>query len=158
MLKIIGNAESARELSESSDDSSSSYVLSSDSVTSSDNSEEVEPNEETLAASSSQEKRSKRSGSSVAKSTSRIKKGKDSTLNDEEMEALVSWIFSLEESNKVDAEVRATLLDDPRIKLEPARIKVVEHMLDVAQKHLFETIDRWVLPKIFNFSQRSFRQ
>ena len=109
-----------RELSESSDDSSASYVLCSDSVTSSDSSEEVEPNEETPAASSSQEKqKTKRSGR---------KEGKDSTLNDEEMEALVSWIFSSEESNKVETKVRATLVDDPRIKLEPARIKVVEHM------------------------------
>ena len=134
-------AESVRELSESSDDSSASYVLSSDPVTSSDSSEEGEPNEETPAGSSSQGKRkTKRSGSSVAKSTSRTKKGEDAALNDEEMEALVSWIFSSEESNKVETEVRATLVDDPRIKLEPERIKVVEHILHVAQKQLFELL------------------
>ena len=131
-----------RNLSESSDDSSASYVLSSDSVTSSDSTEEGDSNEEILSAPSSQEKRKpKRSGSSAAKSTrTRTKKAKDSTRNDEEMEVLVSWIFSSEESSKVEAEVRATLKDDPRIKLEPERMKVVEHILDVAQKQLFELL------------------
>ena len=108
-------AESVGEnLSESSDDSSASYVLSSDSIPSSDSREEGESNEETPAASLSQEKRKpKRSGSSAAKSTrsgTRAKKGKDATLNDEAMETLVSWIFSSEESNKVETEVRATPL------------------------------------------------
>ena len=117
-------AESVGEnLSESSDDSSASYVLSSDSITSSDSSEEGKSNEETPSASLSQGKRKpKRSGSSAAKSTrteTHTKKGKDATLNDEEMETLVSWIFSSEESNKVETEVRATLKDDPRIKLLP---------------------------------------
>ena len=56
------------------------------------------------------------------------------------MEMLVSWIFSSEESSKVETEIRATLKDDPRIKLEPERIKVVEHILDVAQKQLFELL------------------
>ncbi|PFX22968.1 hypothetical protein AWC38_SpisGene12497 [Stylophora pistillata] len=46
----------------------------------------------------------------------------------------------LEESSKVETEVRATLTDDPRIKLEPERIKVAEHILDVAQKPLFELL------------------
>ena len=125
---IMAMAESVRESSGSSDDSLASYVLSSNSVTSS-------------AASSSQGKRkTKRSISLVAKSMSQIKNGKDSALNNEEMEALVSWIFSSKESNKVETKVRATLVDDPRIKLEPARIKVVEHILDIAQKHLFELL------------------
>ena len=57
--------------------------------------------------------------------------------NDEEMEVLVSWIFSSEESSKVETEVRETLKYDPQIELEPERIKVVEHILDVAQKQLF---------------------
>jgi len=123
-------AESVGEnLSESSDDSSASYVLSSVSITSSDSSEEGESNEETASASLSQGKRKpKRRGSSAAKSTrtgTRSKKSKDPTLNDEEIETLVSWIFSSEESNKVETEVRATLRDDPQIKLEPERIKVV---------------------------------
>ena len=102
-------------LSESSDDSSGSYVLSSDSVTSSDSTEEGDSNEKILSAPSSQGKRKpKRSGSSAAKSTrTRTKKAKDPTRNDEEMEVLVSWIFSSEESSKVEAEVRATLKDDP---------------------------------------------
>ena len=129
-------------LSESSDDSSASYVLSNDSETSSDSTEEGDSNEEILSASSSQGKRKpKRSGSSAAKSSrTRTKKAKDSTLNDEEMEVLVSWIFSSEESSKVETEIRATLKDDRRIKLEPERIKVVEHILDVAQKQLFELL------------------
>ena len=119
-------------------------MLSSDSITSSDSSEEGESNEETPSASLSQGKREpKRSGSSAAKSTrtrTRTKKGKDATLNDEEMETLVSWIFSSEESNKVKTEVRETLKDDPRIKFAPEWIKVVEHILDVAQKQLFELL------------------
>ena len=54
------------------------------------------------------------------------------------MEVLVSWIFSSKESSKVETEVKETLKDDPQIELEPERIKVVEHILDVAQKQLFE--------------------
>ena len=54
------------------------------------------------------------------------------------MEVLVSWIFSSEESSKVEIEVRETLKYDPQIELEPERIKVVEHILDVAQRQLFE--------------------
>ena len=54
------------------------------------------------------------------------------------MEVLVSWIFSSEESSKVETEVRETLKYDPQIELEPERIKVVERILDVAQKQLFE--------------------
>ena len=129
-------------LSESSDDSSASYVLSSESVASSASTEEGDSNEDNLSASSSQGKRKpKRSGFSATKSMrTRTKKAKDSTLNDEEMEVLISWIFSLEESSKVETEVRATLTDDPRIKLEPERIKVAEHILDVAQKPLFELL------------------
>ena len=56
------------------------------------------------------------------------------------MEVLVSWIFSSEESSKVEIKVRATLKDDPQIKLEPERIQVVEHCLNVAQKQLFELL------------------
>ena len=41
------------------------------------------------------------------------KKAKDSTRNDEEMGVLVSWIFGVEESSKVETEVRATLKDNP---------------------------------------------
>ena len=60
----------------------------------------------------------------AAKSTrTRTKKAKDSKRNDEEMEVLVSWSFSSEESSK---------------ELEPERIKVVEHILDVAHRQLFE--------------------
>ena len=66
------------------------------------------------------------------------KKAKDSKGNDEEMEVLVSQIFSSEESSKVETEVREILKYDPQIELEPERIKVVEHILDVAQKQLFE--------------------
>ena len=121
-------AESVRgNLSESSDDSSASYVLSSDSVASSDSTEEGD----------SKRKESENGGEIPSDSN---KKAKDSTLNDEEMEVLVSWIFSSEESSKVETEIRATLKDDPQIKLEPERIKVVEHILDVAQKQLFELL------------------
>ena len=154
-------AESVGEnLSESSDDSSASYVLSSDSIPSSDSREEGESNEETPAASLSQEKRKpKQSGSSAAKSTrsgTRTKKGKDATLNDEEMETLVSWIFSSEESNKVETEVRATLKDDPQIKLEPERIKVVEHILGVAQKQLFQLLIAGFCRKFSTLAKEAF--
>ena len=129
-------------LSESSDNSSASYILSSDSVTSSDSTDEGDSNAEILSASSSQGKRKpKRRGSSAAESTrTRTKKAKDSTRNDEEMEVLVSWIFSSEESSKVETEVRASLKDDPQIKLEPERIKIVEHILDASHKQLFELL------------------
>ena len=52
----------------------------------------------------------------------------------------MSWIFSSEESSKVETEVRATLKDDPRIKLEPERIKIAEHVLDASHKQLFELL------------------
>ena len=38
----------------------------------------------------------------------------------------------------MENEVRETLKYDPQIELEPERIKVVEHILDVALKQLFE--------------------
>ena len=69
------------------------------------------------------------------------------------MEVLVSWIFSSEESSKVETEVRATLKDDPRMKLEPERMKVVEHILDVAQNRsirpTFESVFEKHIPDIW---------
>ena len=139
--------ESVLDLADSSVESPECYNTSSEITTTSDSREEEQSKDSpTTSSSQGKKKTSERSNSSAAKTTLRTRtqtskhKIQDTGLNQDKMEEIASWIFSSEEANKVETEIRSSLVDDSRIKLEPERKRFAEHILDVPQKQFFQLL------------------
>ena len=62
----------------------------------------------------------KKKGKTIARKRKKSKKQNDS-LNDNEMEELTAWIFSVQEAAQVEAEIRQQLAGSPRVKIGSLR-------------------------------------
>ena len=66
------------------------------------------------------------------------KTSQDKSLNASDMEELTSWIYSAEETKKVEDHLRSTLLNDPRINGEGKRF--AEHLFCDTEKQDFQLL------------------
>jgi len=153
-------AESAKSLSvESSDIDEATSPEYSTSFESS--SEEATP--DNSATSSSRGKRkTKKKGTSAATTQAtrpRAKKRKKeewAMLDRKEMEELSAWIFSAEQANNVEEQIRLTLMKDSRINCHSDRKSFAEHILAVPQKQQCQLLVAGFCQKFSTLAKESF--
>ena len=139
-----------------------SMFLSSEISTSSESISEEEsvPQSSSRGKGKSKAKRAKTTGADASTgkraAKPRAKKQEPNTsLNDEEMADLASWIFSPEEAIRVEEHLRTTLLKDARIKDE--RKQFAEHLLCDAEKQNFQLLLSGFCRKFSNLAAESFK-
>ena len=139
-----------------------SMFLSSEISTSSESISEEEsvPQSSSRGKGKSKAKRAKTTGADASTgkraAKPRAKKQEPNTsLNDEEMVDLASWIFSPEEAIRVEEHLRTTLLKDARIKDE--RKQFAEHLLCDAEKQNFQLLLSGFCRKFSNLAAESFK-
>ena len=143
--KEIKMAESSEESSDGSNvESSEDFDGPSQSSSSEDNSTEDELETRTISRpSGSKRKKNSQPRSSVKaatkkKRTTRTKPG--TSLKNDELEELTSWIFSTEQAAQVEAEIRPQVMNCPRVKAFPERERFARHVLCEAQKPNFQLL------------------
>ena len=136
---------------ESSDSSDSSSVVSGEDLESSSHSEEsviteeedeVETEQEGVASRPSSSKRkSKQALRSLAKSAKKKKNPtRNSSLLDDDLSDLTSWIFSTKQAAEIKSNIRLQLPENPRIKAFSERQRFAKHMLSETQRPNFQLL------------------
>ena len=109
--------------------------------------EDLQNKEPTMSSSSVKKRpRSGKLKNSEKQSTKKTKRD-SSTLNDEQMEEMALWIFSMQEASKVEGNIHSTLLELPRVKLAKERERFAKHMLCGSQKANFQLLILGFCPK-----------
>ena len=67
------------------------------------------------------------SGKVTGKQQQKKNKKQDFSLNNDEIEELISWIFSTQEAAQVEAEIRPQVVGSPRVKLFSERKSFTKH-------------------------------
>ena len=80
------------------------------------------------------------SGKVTGKQQQKKNKKQDFSLNNDEIEELISWIFSTQEAAQVEAEIRPQVVGSPRVKLFSERKSFTKHMLSEDQKANFQLL------------------
>ena len=97
----------------------------------------------------------KKSSSGPAARKQRKRHKKDTKIgNDEEIERLSELIFSSEQTEKVEQELRKTLLDCKRIKSKDERLTFATHSLDASQSLNLKLLVTGFCRKFSFFSKR----
>ena len=132
--------ESSDSSSPSSVDSFEDFESPSLSSSSEESGNEVEPDTSSILRPSGAKRRKNDSQPrSTGKATGKQQKKKKQSfsLNNDEVEELTSWIFSTQEADQVEAEIRPQVASSPRVKLFSERELFTKHMLSEEQKANF---------------------
>ena len=98
------------------------------------------------APSGSKKRKNDRQPRSTGEKQRKKNKKQNDSLNNNEMEELTTWIFSVKEAPQVEAEIRPQVAGSPRVKLFSGRERFAQHMLSEEQK----ASHSWILSQVFN--------
>ena len=122
-------------------DSYEDFESPSPSSSSEESANEDEPDASSISGPSGSKKRKNDSQprSTGGKQRKKNKKQNDS-LNNNEMEELTTWIFSVQEAAQVEAEIRPQVAGSPRVKRFSGTERFAQHMLSEEQKANFQLL------------------
>ena len=126
-------------------DSYEDFVSPSPSSSPEESVNEDEPDASCISGPSGSKKRKNDSqprstGKKQRKKKKKKKKKQNESLNNNEMEELTTWIFSVQEAAQVEAEIRPQVAGSPRVKLFSDRERFAQHMLSEEQKANFQLL------------------
>ena len=92
------------------------------------------------------------SSTAAARVTTKKKRTrKDTSLTNDDIEELTSWIFSAEYAAQVETEIRQKVMESPRVKAFPERERIAKHVLSEAERPgSLSASNRWILPQVLN--------
>ena len=125
-------------------DSYEDFVSPSPSSSPEESVNEDEPDASCISGPSGSKKRKNdsqpRSTGKKQRKKKKKKKKQNESLNNNEMEELTTWIFSVQEAAQVEAEIRPQVAGSPRVKLFSDRERFAQHMLSEEQKANFQLL------------------
>ena len=139
-------AESGEESSDGwSVDSCEDFESPSPSGSSEESANEDEPDASSISGPSGSKRRKNDSqprstGEVTEKKQRKMNKKQNDSLNNNEMEELTTWIFSIQEAAQVEAEIRPQVAGSPRVKFFSGRERFAQHMLSEEQKANFQLL------------------
>ena len=98
---------------------------------------EIEEESTVSRPSGSKRKKSQPVSSTAAarvRTTKKKRSRKDTSLKNDDIEDLASWIFSAEYAAQVEAEIRQKVVESPRVKAFPERERFAKHVLSEAER------------------------
>ena len=103
---------------------------------------EIEEESTVSRPSGSKRKKSQPVSSTAAArvTTNKKRTRKDTSLKNDDIEELTSWIFSAEYAAQVEAEIRQKVMESPRVKAFPERERFAKHVLSEAEKPHYQLL------------------